>query len=255
MGADIHLFVEAKGRTGGNWHRLDRTVSIPGWSSTTQYSLGWGDHRNYNAFAMLANVRNGYGFAGVDLGDGYEPIDQPRGLPDDVSIEVLEESERWGIDGHSHSWFTLRELLDLEESGYWDKTTEHRGVFLKPALERAKEDGIVSHVEGQDVWLTDAPRSMAGGISGPGIDPDDLYRVHFEKTYRESAGWLTSTTIPAMTEVADSFVLRSFFAEGLEPDEKTGRKPYPTVIRNKERAMDHWTDAAELIRATFWFDN
>lgn len=254
MGADIHLFVEAKGGKHGHWHKLDRTVSIPDWRHTTQYHLGWGGSRNYNAFAMLANVRNGYGFAGVDTGDGFEPIDAPRGLPEDVSEEIEEESDRWGVDGHSHSYFTLRELLDLEESGYWDKTTTHRGVFLKEALEKAKAEDIVRKIEGQDVWLTRPPESYAGGISGPNIGPKDLYTIHFERTYREAAGWLTDVTIPAMTEVADSFVLNSFFTAGMEPSEE-GFRPYPTVIRDKTRTMKHWVDSAELIRATFWFDN
>ena len=46
-------------------------------------------------FAILAGVRNGYGFAGCDTGDGFRPIAPPRGLPGDVSPEVAEEARRW----------------------------------------------------------------------------------------------------------------------------------------------------------------
>jgi len=48
----------------------------------------WYGDRNYNAFAILADVRNGYGFAGCDTGDGFVPISTPKGFPDDMCEEV-----------------------------------------------------------------------------------------------------------------------------------------------------------------------
>ncbi|WP_148596258.1 hypothetical protein [Aquisphaera giovannonii] len=79
--------------------------------------------RNYSLFAILADVRNGRGFAGIDTGNGFVPIDDPRGLPDDVSEPVKADSDRWDGDGHSHSWFTVAELLAYD----WTQTTKHRG--------------------------------------------------------------------------------------------------------------------------------
>lgn len=255
MGCDIHLFVEIK--SGPQlWQRVERSINLTENFGGDRRSLvlGWGDTRNYDAFAMLANVRNGYGFAGVDTGEGFEPIAMPKGLPSDASWEVHEEADDWGVDGHSHTWFTLRELLDLEESGYWDKTTIRRGVIQKHTLEQAKADGIVSSIEGQTVWLTDFPRTMAGAISGPGIGPSDLWECHINVTYRQSAGWLYETTIPAMTEIASNWRVNGLLRNALEegPD---GRKGYPTVIRDKSNALDHWVDSAEMVRAIMWFDN
>ena len=43
---------------------------------------------------------------------------QPRGLPEDVSIEIQRESNNDGPDGHSHSHFILKELLEYD----WDKS-------------------------------------------------------------------------------------------------------------------------------------
>lgn len=247
MGADIHLFVEAKGGSPNHWRRLDRTVEMSDWRETTTLDLRWGQERNYDAFAMLANVRNGHGFAGIDTGEGFESIDMPRGLPDDVSDEVYSESARWGPDGHSHSWFTLRELLDLEESGYWDKTTTNRGMFMREALEDAKERGIVVSVEGNHAVLSEHPGAYAGAIHGP--DEDDIFTLEYPVTYRDAAGWLVKNTIPAMVEIADSMALSRYLSEGVEGN------GYPIVIKDRSEAMEHWVDAAELLRTTFWFDN
>ena len=73
--------------------------------------------RNYDLFAMLADVRNGRGFAGCITGEGFTPIDDPRGVPEDASYDYKDEVERYGVDGHSHSWFTLQELLDYDWEG------------------------------------------------------------------------------------------------------------------------------------------
>jgi len=38
--------------------------------------------------------------------------DFAKGLPVDVSTEVCGISDEWGIDGHSHSYLTVKELID-----------------------------------------------------------------------------------------------------------------------------------------------
>ena len=60
----------------------------------------WTFHRNYDSFALMANVRNN--------GDTV-PIDEPRGLPADVTAEAARELA-FGGDYHSHSWLTLAEI-------------------------------------------------------------------------------------------------------------------------------------------------
>ncbi len=57
------------------------------------------DHRNYLRFAALAGVR----------GDGPEP----KGLPEDASDLARMETEKYGSDGHSHSWCSLKEALEI----------------------------------------------------------------------------------------------------------------------------------------------
>lgn len=106
MGCDIHMHVEQK--TNNHWEHVDSNAY---------------DGRNYNLFAILANVRNGNGFAGIKTGEGFNPIAMPKGLPSDVSAAVQSESDSWDCDGHSHSWLTLEEILNFD----WTQKTQLQG--------------------------------------------------------------------------------------------------------------------------------
>lgn len=118
MGTDIH----------GVFQRFDgeHWVDIP-----SEYDQG----RHYQLFAVLAGVRNGTGFAGIQTGEVVTPISEPRGLPDDfkvdgdihpiASLSVMtkwrqkyhaadEPLEVWMGD-HSHTWLTAAEMLEWYE--------------------------------------------------------------------------------------------------------------------------------------------
>jgi hypothetical protein len=137
MGCDIHIHVEYKRNIGGveKWLCGDYFKINP-YNGYDEYEpdynlVGLCDNRNYSRFAILANIRN-YG------NNPY--IDEPRGLPDDVTAEVKEDSENWGIDGHSHSYFTLRELIDYQEN---IEPLKHRGMISPDAQKALDEDGIL----------------------------------------------------------------------------------------------------------------
>lgn len=128
MGCDIHSVIQI--RKNGKWK-----------------SIGIGfDDRNYHAFSILANVRNGTGFAGVKTGSRIEPISEPRGLPKDFNVDTkygkchpdidceYSDDGMW-LGDHSFSHLSLQEMLDydfnqkrvgigvLDEKTYrkWDK--------------------------------------------------------------------------------------------------------------------------------------
>src|SRR4051812_30953049 len=95
MGTDIDLYVER--RVDGKWVTADEWVQRGTYKSCKHiYS-----DRNYDLFGVLAGVR------GDD--DYFIPIELPRGLPEDVCPEVLEDYRV--LCGHSCSWYTLKELL------------------------------------------------------------------------------------------------------------------------------------------------
>lgn len=112
MGCDIHLFTEIKKSINSE----DKWVNIDNWRYNPYYKEGNDDGermlelesiysgRNYELFGILAGVRD----------RNNDTIDEPRGLPEDVSNVTKKESDRWDGDGHSHSWLTLRELKEYQ---------------------------------------------------------------------------------------------------------------------------------------------
>jgi len=82
--------------------------------------------QSYRLFGWLADVRN---YSEV------QPLSQPRGLPADVSDGVKQKHEGfWELNGHSHSWLSLDELL-LELAGGVESRKGPRGeVTLREFL-------------------------------------------------------------------------------------------------------------------------
>lgn len=90
MGCDIHTFIEYR-----NPHTNE-------WIDCTPEDEGLMGNRNYTLFAILADVRN--------YDREAKPITLPRDIPSDCSEPIRKEYKLWGVDGHSHSYFTLAEL-------------------------------------------------------------------------------------------------------------------------------------------------
>lgn len=87
MGCDIHLHSEVKRK--GKWlHHSQQKVE-----------------RNYMLFAKMGEPhRNDFGII---------PISAPKGLPHDATELTLLHSEKFGPDGHSHSWLNAKEISEL----------------------------------------------------------------------------------------------------------------------------------------------
>lgn len=114
MGCDIHALIERKNES----RRDDGSVYWTEWVNSGDPDIG----RNYEMFAVLAGVRNH---------NGVTPLAEPRGFPGFESWQAHGDGERWirwadhdakpcwamvemaeryGVDGHSASWFTLAEI-------------------------------------------------------------------------------------------------------------------------------------------------
>jgi len=125
MGCDIHLFTERKRSINNKekWVNIDHLKLNPYFrvdDFEPQFEvIPLYDDRNYNLFAMLANVRNYH---------NNNIIAAPKGFPDDCSDFVNGEKARWGEDGHSHSYFTLKELKEFRNN---NKITNYAG-FMTP---------------------------------------------------------------------------------------------------------------------------
>lgn len=134
MGCDIHSYVEVL-HNGKNRN----------WGYVEYGRDKWGDlvgpfeWRDYGVFAVLAGVRN---YSGVPT------IQQPRGLPEGLSTFVAKQAEEEGDDGHTHSWYLLKELLDFD----WDAEVEDRRTTkeIRPGL----FDGGCTTAPGEGVKMT-----------------------------------------------------------------------------------------------------
>lgn len=240
MGTDIHLVTQVR-QPDGTWKNVKpvrkcwdcKGTGMCERSDGSTYECVWcqgkGDawrypnfhSRSYDTFSILADVRNGYGFAGVVTGEGFNPISAPRGLPtdlvyderlpaDDYDEEEQEDytpgPDRPYVDGtwlgdHSFSWLTLAELLAYD----WDQGTTKTGWLSKDEFARMKREGghpkewsggvsggMVRHVNQRDMTtLLDKP---ADGLS--------YYTQHtWAVTYRERAREFVENFIPALQQL------------------------------------------------------
>jgi hypothetical protein len=95
--------------------------------------------RNYDWFAILADVRNGRGFAGVSTGEGFNVTAMPKGLPDDISDEgikffcdpitdeKMEDNEVENEDG-SYTYYVDRDSANKYMLEYGSKIVHIDGV-------------------------------------------------------------------------------------------------------------------------------
>ncbi|MEV5974135.1 hypothetical protein [Streptomyces sp. NPDC051921] len=105
MGTDIYGHVECL----PTHRRLDEE-DVSGWRRAVDLDLLYGG-RCYDAFGCLFGVRNHAGF---------RPLAADRGLPGDVSAEVLSAYESWGPSAYGASWIGWAELARVD----WDELGE-----------------------------------------------------------------------------------------------------------------------------------
>jgi len=141
MGTDVHAVWQVKRNKG--------------WVDVTADSR-WEQNRHYFLFSWLADVRNGYGVAGVPTYTPIQPIAEPRGLPPDITVDDhgYYAPEQW-LGDHSHTWLSADEILAAERPDV-DGGTIQTGVVT---IEQWRAWDRKSPPEGE--WCN--------GISGPGI--------------------------------------------------------------------------------------
>ena len=195
MGTDIHIQIEIKRE--GKWEWVNK--NLPDYINKHSY-IPISRDRNYHLFAILANVRNGSGFAGCDTGDGFNFISEPKGLPLDMDAKLLIEQEENGILGdHSFSYVTLKELIDFD----WKQTTKLRGFVNK--------DEFIQ-------WVIDKkePSQYCGGTSGKCVTNKEMQKlidlnkyngeytqVEWTQTYIDAVGFDTYWEFTSLSHFID----------------------------------------------------
>lgn len=142
MGCDIHLYVERYNEYDEQWEYIyqeEKYRDEPSYENSIDTKNYYGyKGRNYNLFSILAGVRNGI---------GIEPISKPRGVPDDISPEVSGCLKRIASDGHSYSYFTLKELLDFDWNRVYDDGTNWEDNAIQRVKKRLKlePDDVITY--------------------------------------------------------------------------------------------------------------
>ena len=163
MGCDIHLFVEKRTEAGyvgvpapGNWNNDRLEFS----AEPSRFKGGdWFWDRNYALFAWLAGVRNS---------ENNTPLSDPRGLPLDAAPETRASSDEYGIDGHSHTFFTLSELAAAGKA----TPLTHGGAVPEEYYKKWRESG------------EDFPDSWCAATNGQTVPESEYKDGDFVRTGR-----------------------------------------------------------------------
>lgn len=212
MGCDIHFFVEKKNEK-GQWESVDvwekdeyvensyeeKLLSVP-------FGKGFYEGRNYNLFGLLAGVRR------WDI----EPPIPPRGMPEDASPNVKAISDWFGRDGHSHSYMTLAELLDLgwekgqcEDSGFvdentyveWQESLENE-IFMKaPSTYCGDVNGPNIFKVSEEQYSLLIQLESEGKIDWKGARPKIYVYSEWATSNAEMASYFYNETLPRMKEI------------------------------------------------------
>ncbi|MBC1937765.1 hypothetical protein HCA69_15455 [Listeria grandensis] len=195
MACDIHVMIEKVNKENGEW------------DTYLEGNEGFYLHidRNYDLFAILADVRNGYGFARCDTGDGFVPIARPRGIPNNASDNYLDYVKEWGSDGHSHSCLTVREIQNFD----WDgQTTKHRGYVSQESYALYKQTGEIRCFSA-DVCRRDICKVsneimdyILSGAFPKGKNADYYTQIEWEETYKESCAYFVNNQLPELVKLA-----------------------------------------------------
>lgn len=224
MGCDIHFYVEKKVK--GRWVSADTWTPYrwPDDEGAPKVEIlrrdRFYDDRNYQLFGILAGVRT----------DSFVRIDGPRGLPHDLSAELREEhGDMASTDYHSHSWFTLKELLAYdwtqvrELSGWvngkeydeWNRWPRENGEGPKnyaweidENMREVTEDDLKSTVA-TIARMTPKRDEVPAAIEA--ATANTYAKVAWTQPYYKYAGTFLGETIPRMLRVGPLAAVRCVF--------------------------------------------
>lgn len=199
MGCDIHINVEV--RKNGIWNHVKKLWGT--WDNDINTYKEIYESRNYILFALLANVRNQYNLT---------PISQPKGLPKDITISVKEESNEWGTDGHSHSWLTLKELIEFN----WENEFLNEGCVNAAQFKDYLDNGKPSSwCRGVGLVSVETPTSTRNMIENYGLQHPFLEKtytvVSWSENYKSYCSEFFEKTIPKLKELGKPEDVRIVF--------------------------------------------
>lgn len=233
-------------------HSVAQVFKNNGWRTVLQDVAG--DNRSYDTFAILANVRNGYGFAGCDTGDGYEPICEPKGFPnnfllrpDDETVHLFQSyTPTEGFDrvknGEDKKAY-LKEAQNKTEiwmgdhSFSWHTLTDIKAYVERMANKKTKKRGYVTEAEYQVLDGIKAPEGFYGGIAGRDV---------VSLTAKEYVTLKSTQTLPSDKRI---------YVQYEWPVNYTERTYIGEIIKSLEKLAKNHEVKEDDVRMVFGFDN
>lgn len=226
----------------------------------------WFDDWNYRLFGMLANVRNGVGFAGVKTGEPIQPvlpadvtsppqpflpdyaseggIEHTRGWPEDCCSELMEEA-KYNME-HTPNWLTLKELQ------------EYLGAS------KNKDLTVRGHLTAQQYFELQEgkkPESWTGGTTGRGVltlDPAVLCLLDRSKFKQAKSHFTQISTYPTLDlpeGVGDPNHRRALEFQEAFKDSPIGSAPAFDKHKDVPREMMIYTWAEWSVPSTTYTEN
>jgi hypothetical protein len=161
-------------------------------------------------------------------------------LPKDVSSQVKTESDGWGSDGHSHSWFTLAELEAYDWEG---QSTKHRGWVNQIEFERFDKEG--------------KPQSWSGGVSG-----SEVVHVSNEemraRVKQKNAGFKPmdhGEFAEDSSQAIQTLTAQKSYYTKVEWSETYAQSVPDFLLKTMPKLRELANGDPESVRIVFWFDN
>lgn len=293
MGCDIHIICEVK--ENGVWkinpvkifpnpyyrpEEKDKTKEEQREWSLEELALEPSRSRNYDWFAILANVRNGRGFAGIKTGEGFSVIAEPRGVPEDLSekgmkffcLPIAASEELEDEEDEDGNYYVSRKKAEEWVNKYGDKIISIDGAdyVTNPDYHSNNylylEDfdkfdwnqvtmkyGIISLEEYKKYKdTTKSPTQWSGAISGGNIitintQEADKVLSGKVKILTKEAGFLNKDSVTAAVDDWNIFVNYEWpvlYSEWFEAN-----------IKNTVEPMRKLKEQFEDVRVVFSFDN
>lgn len=184
MGTDIHGFIRYK-----TWQKEWKYVELP-----PKF-----DNRDYDFFAILADVRNSYGFAGSARYDKpVKPFTSSRGVPKDFKLD--DSTDLW-LGDHSFGYISLQEL---EDNFILANQTINRVGIITLEQYKALEQGIIPDNWPGDIFARDIVKLEPSDITDNVIDLYPGKRIYVNASWQES---------PFLDKITDLRTFMSLYIE------------------------------------------
>ena len=153
---------------------------------------------------FLANVRNGYGFAGVKTFEPVRSLTDQRGLPEGFEVGKYNEEKDDYVGGpylgdHSFGWALASEIL-----AHPRRAVQESGVLTVEAYKALRDEGKEPESWSGDIWGKDIKVVDSKDFEKEMKDPEPGKKIYVRASWTSSKDHLDEF-VNATKEVAEKY--------------------------------------------------